>query len=645
MKLTLLLISFIPCFSFSQDSISFSKEMKTIVESEKRAATAAFNKEFLTSASSNFDVYHYSCNWQVNPYVRYITGTVTPAFLMTATGNSITLDLSMQLTVDSVVYHNSRISFQQQAGDALAITFPAPIAQGTKDSVSIFYQGIPSPSGFGSFGQTYHDGVPVIWTLSEPYGAKDWWPCKNGLTDKADSIDIFITHPAVFLASSNGMIQSRDVVDTLATTHFHHAYPIASYLVAMAVTNYAVDDDTIMVGNKSYRFISYCYPEALGYYFEQDIYAKNAFRIYTKLFGEYPFAKEKYGQTQFSWAGGMEHQTNSFIRNTSPAISAHELGHQWFGDRVTCGSWSHTWLNEGFATYASGLYTEVYHPTYYRGFLEQTLAVAVSEPGGSVYVTDTTNTNRIFDGRLTYNKGAFIVHMLRGMLGDSILFKGLRQYLADPAVSYGFARTEDLQRNLEQVSGKDLKKFFHDWVYGEGYANYHAQWSQNSNHWAKVKLLQTTSHPSVSFYAMPVTLEFRSATKTMKVVVDHRYSGQEFDIKLDFDADSIAIDPDLWVLAKDKTSEKIATGSEPDIIQLFPNPSPGNAVLSLQNPTGSKLFLKLFNAAGQLLYKRSLGTNGQDERISIPLQRYPRGWYVLDIRNEKGLKQVKKILH
>jgi aminopeptidase N len=647
MKLTLLIICLIPYVCFCQDPSTFLKEMRQIAELEKQSAAAYFSsKETQTASSANFDVYHYRCQWQVNPYVRYITGKVTPSFVMTSTGNAIVLDLSTQLTVDSVVYHNNKISFQHQSPDALAITFPANIPQGTKDSVSIFYQGVPKLEGFGSFAQNYHLDVPIIWTLSQPYGSKDWWPCKNGLTDKADSIDIFITHPAAFIASSNGLDVSRNVVDTMATTHFHHRYPIASYLVAMAVTNYWVWDDTVTVNNKNYRFMTYAYPEAVGYYSGQAIYAKNAFRTFTKLFGEYPFAAEKYAQTQFGWPGGMEHQTNSFIRNNSPAISAHELGHQWFGDRITCGSWAHIWLNEGFAQYASGLYTAEHHPIqYYLGFIRETLFNSCMEPGGSVYVRDTTDVSKIFDGRLIYNKGAFVVHMLRGVLGDSLFYKGVRQYLSDPTVSYGFATTEDLQRNLEQVSGRNLNTFFQKWIYGEGYANYQAEWSQNNNLWVKLKLNQTTSHPSVSFYDMPVQLEFRSATKKKLVTVEHQYNGQEFSIQLDFVPDTVVIDPDLWVLAKDRTSKKIATSTTPDVIQLYPNPAPRNALLTWQNPTGNKLSIRLLNAAGQLLYRKEITVTGRDESISIPLEHRPKGMYVLDIRNDKGLMQIKKILH
>jgi hypothetical protein len=144
---------------------------------------------------------------------------------------------------------------------------------------------------------------------------------------------------------------------------------------------------------------------------------------------------------------------------------------------------------------------------------------------------------------------------------------------------------------------------------------------------------------------MPVTLEFRSATKTQKVVVDHRYSGQEFSIQLDFKPDSVAIDPELWVLAKVKTSKKIDAPLQPDLIKIYPNPSPRNAVLTLQNPTGSRLFVRLMNALGQVVYKTAISTNGRDEKIDLPVDHLPHGSYLLDVRNDKGLKLVKKMLH
>jgi aminopeptidase N len=650
MKKFLLLAALLPLFAFSQDTSLFQKELASIAEAERKAAEGLLSSGLQSVASGNFDVHHYRCEWQLDPAVRYIRGKVTASFTMVQAGNTITFDLANQLNVDSVVYHGAKITFQKTGANGLQVQFPANISASVKDSVSIFYQGVPAGAvGFGSFYQGAHAGVPVIWTLSEPYGAKDWWPCKDDLVDKADSIDVFMTHPSAYTASTNGMMMSRlPAGGSNVVTHFKHRYRIVSYLVAIALTNYVVNNDTVRVGNKVYPFISYAYPEDAASFFASEIYAKMAFRDFTQLFEEYPFAAEKYGHTQFGWSGGMEHQTNSFMFNTSPNLSAHELGHQWFGNKVTCGSWHDIWLNEGFATYSSILFTEKSFPSFLRNTLQSTLNNVTSQPGGSLYVPDTTNVNRIFDNRLSYNKGAYVVHMLRWVLGDSNFFRGLRRYLNDPKLRYNFARTEDLQRNLEAESGKDLGTFFQKWVFGEGYPNYTANWYQvQGSPWVTVRLDQTTSHSSVNFFDMPVALEFRNATQSVTFIANHQQNGQVFSFNPGFAVDTVIIDPNLWLLSRTKISRRSDVQLlAPDDIQLYPNPSPRNAQLRVRNTSGTKLHVRLFNAAGQLLFRRDVNTSaGADIVVDIPLMRYPRGVYMLEIRNDRDLKIIRRIVH
>ena len=648
MKKFLLLAAFLPLFVHSQQPFEFRNESASIAEMERKAAQGLLTGGLQSVASGNFDVYHYQCEWQVDPAVNYIRGKITTRFTMLQAGNSITFDLATQLNVDSILYHGSKIAYQRLPNNGLQLQFPANINTGAKDSVSVYYQGVPPAASSGSFYQGTHSGVPVIWTLSEPYGAKEWWPCKDDLVDKADSIDVYITHPSIYTASSNGLMITRQASGANVITHFKHRYRIATYLIAMAVTNYVVNNDTVQVGNKTYPFISYAYPENASSFFPSEIYAKMAFRIYTQLFEEYPFAAEKYGHTQFGWSGGMEHQTNSFMFNTSPNLSSHELAHQWFGDKVTCASWHHIWLNEGFATYLNALFLQYAFPSFYKPYLQSTLNSVVSLPNGSVYVPDTTNDSRIFDNSLTYNKGAYVVHMLRWVLGDSTFFRGMRRYLQDPKLKYNFAFTEDLQRNLEQESGKDLGTFFQKWVYGEGYPNYNALWYQSSGSpWVSVKLDQTTSHSSVGFYEMPVAIELRNATQSVTFIADHRYSGQVFSFNPGFAVDTVLIDPDIWILSKTKTSKRSTVQLlPPDDIQIYPNPSPGNSVLRLRNASGAKLSVRLFNAAGQLLFRRDVATaSGADVQVDIPLLRYPHGVYMLHVKNDKNLKVTRRLVH
>ena len=646
MKNALLLLLALPFFCFSQAPTG-ARELPSIAAMEQKSAEISFQHKMQSLASGNFNIHHYRCDWKVNPTIRYITGYVIATFSTTSSTNTITFDCNAQLTVDSIYYHGSPIIFLRDQPNALTVQFPSQLATGVKDSVTIYYQGVPTTTGYNAFYQGFHRGSWAIWTLSEPYGASEWWPCKNTLDDKADSIDILITHPAEYTASSNGVLASEwNVNDSTVASYFKHRYPIATYLVAIALTKYILEKDSVLLGNRQMPILAYSFPFDTAYFRPATAVAKQCLQKFSELWGLYPFHQEHYCQTQWGRGGGMEHQTNSFVIARWPDLISHELGHQWFGDWVTCASWQDIWLNEGFATYASNIYYEFFDPAVLRPVLAFIVNNVTNVPDGSVWVDDTTSVNRIFNQRLTYYKGSYVVHMLRWKLGDSIFFKGLQQYLADPAISYGYARTSDLERNLEAVSGQDLSSFFQKWIYGQGYPDYQASWSQNKNNWAKLKMNQTTSHSSVSFYEMPVAVRFKNATQTKTFVVDHQFHGQEFWLDVGFVADSVFIDPDLWILSRVKTTAKeVSNSTQPDELIIYPNPSPGDLKISIKSPSAKVLSIQVYNAIGQLVYNRQLQTPGRDELFTIPLATLARGTYWVRIKNNDKLKVVKKIIH
>lgn len=595
-------------------------------------------------ATHNFDIHYIRPNWYIDPAVLQISGNVFFGFTITQSTSSITFDLLNQLIVDSVLYHGNKISFQRSTDNGVIITLPTVINPGTKDSLAIFYHGAPGGGGFGTFFTGTHAGVPVMYTLSEPYGSREWWPCKNNLTDKADSLDITVTCPQEYQPSSIGLMTSNTVNGAFRTTSFKHRYPIVPYLVAVAVTNYSMSTDTVQVGNKVINLENFYYPE-IGPFTDYLRFHRSAFRTFTQWFGEYPFANEKYGITQWGWGGGMEHQTNSFQVNPFPNLSAHELAHQWFGDMVTCGSWQDIWLNEGFATYLTLMFLEFGFPNSYGPNFRGTYNNVLSDSTGSVFCPDTSSVSRIFSGRLSYNKGAMVLHMLRKVVGDSTFARGVRRYLNDSKLRYGYALTADLQRNIEAEYGKSLNNFFQKWVYGEGYPNYQANWKQNKNNWVTVKLNQSTSHPSVKFYDMPVTLLLRGPSQGKAFNVEHTFSGQEFSFNPGFAIDTVIIDPDLNILSKIKSSSKQSSSGVSNEIKIYPNPSSnGNVYISLLNPTDRNLYLRLYNNLGQLIWQQDLITVGNDEIISIPSDKLARGIYHLQLRSEKTIKMAKKIV-
>ena len=633
--------------ALSQSLFSQNIDCKVITDlshMEQRANSRLSYGSKQTGATNNFDVLHYRCEWEVDPAVRYISGKITVYFKMTLSGNSISFDLmNAGLNADSVLLRGLKLSILH-SHDVLKIDFGSSMPEATSDSISIYYHGMPQSTGFGSFIQTSHAGVPVIWTLSEPYGSRDWWPCKNGLDDKADSIDIFITAPATYSAAANGLLQDEITAGTKKTTHWKHHYPIATYLVCFAVTNYTVLYNSVQLGSAILPMVTYCYPENLTLFLANTPLVLDALKLYHNTFGDYPFIKEKYGHVQFGWGGGQEHQTSTFIVTPNEGLMAHELAHQWFGDKVTCKSWADIWLNEGFATFVASFYSEYKYPSTAINRRKNEIAGITSLPDGSVWVDDTTNVNRIFNGRLSYNKGSHLLYMLRWKLGDSAFFKGLRAYLGDPKVSYGFASTGDLKRNLELSSGENLSEFFTDWFYGQGYPSYHVNWSQIGGTYVKINVSQITSHPSVSFFPMPLALQFKNATQQKTIVVNNTANGQMFYRDIGFRADTVLIDPDYWLITRNNVSNKQRdTISGVNIVQVFPNPVKNDLFVYLRNFNVSSVSIQILTSLGKIILEKRVQVYGS-EFFDLPIQNIPNGTYFLVIGTGAKSTIVKKIV-
>ncbi len=641
-------IIFLNCYLhiIAQQPNDFCKQPQSIADMERMRHERIANSPVNASASTNFDVNYYRCEWEVNPAIRYITGKVTSYYEITTASNSITFDLANTLLVDSIKQRNTILTFSQ-TNNTLQINFASQVNAGVLDSVSIFYKGIPANTGFGSFIQDTHAGTPVIWTLSEPYGARDWWPCKNGLDNKVDSIDIFVTNAIAYKAAANGILQSETLIagGTKRIVHWKHRYPIATYLICFAVTNYAVFNNTVQLGNVTLPMQTYCYPESLTSFQNGTQNTLDAMRLFHQYFGDYPFIKEKYGHVQFGWGGGMEHQTSTFVVNIGEDLCAHELGHQWFGDKITCKSWEHIWLNEGFATFLASFYAETKYPANLVNVRKAEIDYITQLPGGSVKVDDTSNVNRIFDWRLSYLKGSHLLYMLRFKLGDSAFFKGLKNYQSDATIKYGFALTADLQRNLEAASGQNLTNFFKQWFEGQGYPTYNVQWSPVGSTHATIKVSQIASHASVPFFELPIALKFVKGTQSKTIVVDNKINGENFLKEIGFVADTVLIDPDYWLITKNNTSQKIGSAfTTPNSILVYPNPIGNKFSVYLQNFSNNNATIIMYNSAGQRIYSKAVTLLNGSEYLELPSNNWATGAYTIKIKVGDNFIYAKKLL-
>ena len=562
-------------------------ELHSISHKEMKGASSLMNV-VINPNTQDYDVTYHELRFEVNPINTSpsIIGEVKTTYTALQDMPTVTFDLAQQLVVSSVKINGVSLTYTQ-AADELVINLPTTQLAGTSATVTINYAGV-TPQDQQAFVRSTHMGAPIIWTLSEPFGARDWWPCKQDLTDKIDSIDVYITAPSQFVSVSNGVEQSQTISGPNKITHFSHNYPIPAYLVAIAVTNYQIFTQQAGTAPNVFPIVNYIYPENYTTAVNQVAQTLPIMDLFEEHFGTYPFSNEKYGHAQCGFGGGMEHSTVSFMGSFNRGLIAHELAHQWFGDKVTCGDWQDIWLNEGFATYLSGLVIEgLDGADAFVDWKDDEINFITSQTSGAVYLTplQATNVGRIFSSRLSYSKGSMVVEMLRWKLGDINFFQALRNYLDDPQLAYGFANTDDLVAHLEAVSGTDLTEFFNDWVYMQGYPSYTISATNTSVGNARIVVNQTQSHPSVSFFEMPIEVRLYGAGgQSFDVVLENNTDNQIFDISVPFAVTGLDFDPNRHIISKNNMT---MLGSENNVftydIKVFPNPTKG--LLTVEIPS------------------------------------------------------------
>ncbi|OOG63012.1 M1 family aminopeptidase [Flavobacterium sp. A45] len=611
-------------------------QTKDIAILEQKMASKKMNLR-VNPNTQNYDVTYHKLEFTVDPSNYFISGMVTTTFTALTDLTTVTFDLTNQLTVSNVTQNALGLAFTQNANNELVITLPSMLTSGASATVVISYSGAPA-TGEAAFTTSTHNNSPVLYTLSEPYGARDWWPCKQDLNDKVDAIDIYITAPSQYVSVSNGIEPAAPVINgTAKTTHFHHDYPIPAYLIAIAVTNYSVYNQTGGTAPNQYPIINYIYPETLASVQTQLDQTPLILNLYENLFEIYPFHTEKYGHAQFGWGGGMEHTTVSFMNSFGRGLIAHEMAHQWFGDKITCGSWKDIWLNEGFATYVAALVIENFDgQSAFETEKNKMINNITSQTNGAVYLTDTdlTNVNRIFDSRLTYNKGAMVLNMLRFKMGDDLFFQALKNYLKDVNLAYKYSKTPDLQSHLEAVYDSSLTEFFNDWIYNQGYPIYNITAQNLSGGQAKFTINQTQSDASVSYFEMPVPIRvFGTGGQQLDLVLNNTVNGETFTKNVPFTISSITFDPNKNIISKGNSATLSKEKFELTTAQISLNQQ--NDILSLNLLSGITIEKTVFyNIAGQRIKTTRSATTWD-------ISSWSSGVYFMSIQTDTGSKKLK----
>jgi aminopeptidase N len=532
---------------------SFESSQEALTKSDARRYTVLKEALLKPASDLNVDVKYYKLNLAITTSPGYLRGVVTMnASSVVGNLRTVTLDLMNTMTVDSVKTGDVKLFFAQQPS-TVTVTLDRAYDIGELIAMDIYYQGVPGSSGSGGFYFTTHGTVPWMYTLSQPYGAKDWWPCKDHPLDKADSVDIWVTVGSTFKVGSNGkLVAVIDNGNGTKTHRWEERYPISTYLVSLAITDYAEFTNWFKYSpTDSMPVLNYVLPEHLSAALASLPRTVDMLGIYSDIFGLYPFINEKYGHCEISWGGGMEHQTMTSLGGFDEGLVAHELAHMWFGDMITCANWHHLWLNEGFATYSTALYYERRNgQAAFSDYMNGAMASAKGA-SGSLYLADTSSPANMFAWNRVYAKGATVLHMLRHVLGDSVFFASIRTYGDDPRLRFGVATTEDFRQVCELVSGEQLGYFFDEWVYGAGYPDYTGLWkadSVGSGYEVTLRVLQTLPGGGSGFFTMPIDVRLSAGDWDTTVTVMNTSGEQQYTLLVSHNPTTLLLDPEDWTL-------------------------------------------------------------------------------------------------
>lgn len=645
-QILIVILLFISTLSYSQQK----RIDPHLLNQDFNANISKAPQQALTN-DTNFNVVFYHIDVEVAIDSAYLQGSVSYIIILELNGlNSINLDLDSAFAIDSVSAPIASFGF---TNNVLNLNFATSFNIGDTISFSVYYSGIPVLAG-GYKGLRYetHDGnEPIIATLSTPYLAHTWWPCKDGTYDKADSTYISITVKDTIISNlqliavSNGLLDAVETSAGKKTFNWKHTYPCVPYYIMMTISNYDHFQQVYQDTNYSFPIDYYVFSSHKATAQTGVANMPDAIGFFTSIFGPYPFLREKYGMTQLGYYGAIENQTNTITNNMSSSwfdISVHELAHQWFADMITCETWNHGWLNEGFASYAEALYAE--HTGGYSAY--QNYMVNFEFYGaGSVYMNDVSNPFTVFQP-IIYNKGAYVLHMLRGVLGDSIFFKSIKTYATNSSFMYKNASTEDFQAICESISGQNLNYFFDQWIYDERYPIYSYDfepWPAGSNHYEIAIEQSQIKHNWRMIFSMPmeIKVEYLDGTDSLFTFF---IDCQNFNRMIGNDVVNVQLDPNHKILCDIKRDTNVDVGIyeiSKDIFSIYPNPNNGSFNISIESGNNDNIQLSIFDLSGkELCYTDATSDKSNIYNIDIP--NVKSGIYILSI-TKNGVRYFRKI--
>ncbi len=499
----------------------------------------------------NIDVLNYELKLDISQNEKSIKENAKIKLIVfDKTENNIELDLYDNFEINYVKidgknalyeYENDKIEISRKDFNSDTLT------------IEIDFYGKPQNLGFGSFWFDEKNGKHLIATLNEPVFASTWFPCNDTPWDKAFT-KISITNDSNIVSLSNGKLVEKTTKGKRRTYVWESNYPVATYLISIYSAEYK---------NFNQKYITKSDTMSIEYYvLEENLenakkdFAKHPeyLKTLSELFGEYPFIKEKYGIAEMLWQNGaMESQTitaigSNFISgmNFYESMIIHELAHHWWGNSVTPKTWNDIWLNEGFATYSEALY---YEKTSGFDALKSTMSSfksKINSESGQILSNPGTN---LFSATV-YNKGAWVLHMLRKEVGDSLFFVGLKSYYN--TFKYKNAEIKDFKKVIEKISNRNLDKFFNQWIFeGSGFLELEIKLSEKviSKNEIELKIDIKQIQTGYENYHFPLDMELEDSLGNIKNITSYIKGNTTLKYKLKNRLKNAYFDKNSWLLA------------------------------------------------------------------------------------------------
>ena len=505
----------------------------------------------ITKNQAAMNVHHYELRLEVDPLKKTIGGTVTIGFKLKKKPRRLEIDLLSSYSVSNTWINEKAMVFFQR-GDKIFIENPG-LSLNTSHYLKIAYKGKPPeasnpPWDGGVTWSTSEDGYPWIAISCQQNGAHIWFPCKEHPSDKSDSVDVYITVSEPLKVASNGLLQGiKDDGNRKETWHWKSLYPISTYNINVTIGNFEIVSQRGLIQNQPLYMEFFVLPESRHGANKLLEKAEKYLKFFANRFGQYPWINEKFGLVETPYLG-MEHQTiNSYGNNYKNEILGydflllHEMGHEWWGNYLSVSDWADFWIHEGFVTYAEALYVEEeYGLGAYHAFIKNRCKKNISNK--YPIVAKKPATMDAIEGNDVYYKGAYVLHMIRYLVGEKILNNTLAEYIKMPKRKQNNQTdTQEFINILEQNSGLELSWFFDQYLYKNDYPTLNMKSKKYRNGEKQFIELWWTE----SGFILPVEVKYRGKFDIETIIMNISENSTGISIPA---SSSLDIDPKNWIL-------------------------------------------------------------------------------------------------